>query len=82
MTLEEQIELVENLRDNAKRIGDTAGTRLAALWNPETRRYEPHEDMIAYHAIVNDALVQYMKLDRMAQNLRFEGVHLPQDVVE
>lgn len=53
--LEEALEqLVE-----ASRI---ASDRLRAIWNPETRRYEPREEMVALHDIINQNLRVYNRI--------------------
>lgn len=44
---------------------DDAGKRLRAIWNPETKSYEPHDQMVLLHDAINDGLVAYQRIKKM-----------------
>lgn len=52
-----------------------AGARLNAIFNPETRKYEPRAEMIALHDIINANLSATVRLSRAQRML--DG--LPED---
>jgi hypothetical protein len=48
---------------------DAAAARLKVIWNPETRRYEPREEMVVLHKVVNQNVLAAMRLRRVIRDL-------------
>lgn len=59
------------LRESTKIAVD----RLNTIWNPATRQYEPHAEMVALHNIVNKNLLAAMRLKRALRQVQ----GLPED---
>jgi hypothetical protein len=53
---------IQAAEEAAKEVSQIAGARLRAIWNPETRRYEPHEEMVVLHDLVNKNLSTWNRL--------------------
>lgn len=58
------VEILDHALAALKESTKIAGDRLNAIWNPETKRYEPRAEMVALHGIVNKNLSATMRLKR------------------
>mgnify|MGYP003599127644 CR=1 FL=1 len=57
----EQLDLaIEQLKASSR----VASDRLRAIWNPDTRKYEPYAEMVAMHDIINKNLSTWHHIDR------------------
>lgn len=58
------VDILDAALTSLKEGTKVAADRLNAIWNPETRRYEPHAEMVALHRIVNKNVTATMRLRR------------------
>lgn len=56
-------------RDLLQESSQIASRRLREIWNPDTRQYEPHEEMVALHAIINQNLRVWFRINSAIREL-------------
>ena len=63
------IEHLDTAVEHLKESSQIASDRLCAIWNPDTRKYEPRAEMVAMHDIINKNLSTWVYINKARRAL-------------